>query len=110
MAVTYGSASLGATPGYVQQTRDYVCVLSRMHPEIPAKMLGVSYEYVSSLHHSREEVARDLVCGTALRIDRLKGSLKASSESSIFLSKVDIILHRSSSNTFIHSKPLLFCF
>jgi hypothetical protein len=72
-------------------------------------MLGVGYEYVSSLHHGVEEVARDLVCGTALRIDRFKGSLRASSESSIFLSKVDIILHRSSSNTFIHLKPLLFC-
>ena len=43
-------------------------------------------------------------------IDRLKGSLKASSESSIFLSKVDTILHRPSSNSFIHLKPLLFYF
>jgi hypothetical protein len=37
-----------------------------MHPEIPAKMLDVGYEYVSSLHHGREEVARGLVCGNRL--------------------------------------------
>jgi hypothetical protein len=56
-----------------------ICVLSRnysRHPEIPAKMLGVGYEYVLSLHHGGEEVARDLVCGTALRIDRLKEASK----------------------------------